>query len=226
MNFSYTLQFADGTGSSSTSGANLIASGNPNLRSTIPLDFDQRHQIVGNFDFRYDQGAAYNGPVLFGKQIFADAGFNITGRAGSGTPYSGQSNIVPTQFSGVQGNNPILQGSINGARKPWQVRFDLRVDKNFMLAIGKKNEEGVRSKKRLNVYLQVLNLLNTKNVLNVYRATGDPTDDGYLSSAIAQQQLSQVASRQSFIDMYNVHLANPGNFSIPRRTRIGLSLDF
>jgi hypothetical protein len=226
MNFSYTLQFADGTGSSSTSGANLIASGNPNLRSTIPLDFDQRHQIVGNFDFRYDQGAAYNGPVLFGKQIFADAGFNITGRAGSGTPYSGQSNIVPTQFSGVQGNNPILQGSINGSRKPWQVRFDLRVDKNFMLAIGKKNEEGVRSKKRLNVYIQVLNLLNTKNVLNVYRATGDPTDDGYLSSAIAQQQLSQVASRQSFIDMYNVHLANPGNFSIPRRTRIGLSLDF
>lgn len=226
MNFSYTLQFADATGSSSTSGANLINSGNPNLRATIPLDYDQRHAIVGTFDFRYDEGAAYNGPVLFNKQIFANSGFNVTAKAGSGTPYSGQSNITPTQFSGVSGNNPILQGSINGARKPWQVKFDLRVDKNFMVAMGKKNEEGVRSKKRLNVYLQVLNVLNTKNVMDVYRATGDPTDDGYLSSSIAQLQLSQVISRQSFIDMYNVHLINPTNYSLPRRVRIGLSLDF
>ncbi|MCC7050477.1 MAG: TonB-dependent receptor, partial [Bacteroidia bacterium] len=160
MNFNYTLQFADGTGSSAASANNLINSGVPNLRSTYPLDFDARHQFTGNFDFRYDNGGAYNGPVLFDKQIFADAGFNVTAKAGSGTPYSAQSNIVPTQFSGIQGNNPILLGSINGARKPWQYRFDVRIDKNFKIALGKKNEEGTRSKQNLNIYVQILNILN------------------------------------------------------------------
>ena len=48
----YTLQFADGTGSSSTSVVNLIQSGNPNLRTAIPLSFDVRHQIQTTFDFR------------------------------------------------------------------------------------------------------------------------------------------------------------------------------
>ena len=37
---SYTLQFASGTGSSATEGVNLLISGQPNLRATIPLDFE------------------------------------------------------------------------------------------------------------------------------------------------------------------------------------------
>ena len=41
MTANYTLQFADGTGSSSTSAGSLVGTGQPNLRSTIPLSFDQ-----------------------------------------------------------------------------------------------------------------------------------------------------------------------------------------
>jgi len=32
----------------------------------------------------------------------------------------------------------------------------------------------------------VLNLLNTRNILNVYNYTGNPEDDGYLSSTLGQ----------------------------------------
>ena len=59
---SYTLQFASGTGSSATEGVNLLISGQPNLRATIPLDFDQRHSLLGNLDFRFFSGKR---PIVF-----------------------------------------------------------------------------------------------------------------------------------------------------------------
>ena len=58
----YTLQFAEGSGSSAGSGANLANSGQPNLRVTLPLDYDQRHNMVFTFDYRFGQGKDYKGP--------------------------------------------------------------------------------------------------------------------------------------------------------------------
>ena len=60
----YTLQFADGTGSSTTDGENLVSSGVPNLRTIHPLDFDQRHTITLNMDYRFGVGTDYHGPRL------------------------------------------------------------------------------------------------------------------------------------------------------------------
>ena len=37
MSANYTLQFANGTGSSSSSALSLVNTGQPNLRTTIPL---------------------------------------------------------------------------------------------------------------------------------------------------------------------------------------------
>jgi hypothetical protein len=42
---SYTLQFANGTGSNPETARALIQSGQPNLRNLIPLDFDRRHAL-------------------------------------------------------------------------------------------------------------------------------------------------------------------------------------
>ena len=74
----YTLQFADGTGSSATSGQSLVETGQPNLRTTIPLSYDQRHAISASVDYRYGQGKNYNGPVWFGSKVFQNAGANLT----------------------------------------------------------------------------------------------------------------------------------------------------
>ena len=68
MKASYTLQFAEGTGSSATSGYNLISTGQPNLRTIYPLDYDQRHAFSVVFDFRYGSGKNYNGPVIKRKK--------------------------------------------------------------------------------------------------------------------------------------------------------------
>ena len=58
MSTSYTLQFADGTGSSSTSQLNLVGSGQPNLRAIIPLSYDSRHNFKVVLDYRFDDRMA------------------------------------------------------------------------------------------------------------------------------------------------------------------------
>ncbi|MGY8988729.1 MAG: TonB-dependent receptor domain-containing protein, partial [Flavobacteriales bacterium] len=118
MTTNYTLQFADGTGSSASSGESLANTGQPNLRTTIPLAFDQRHALSTSVDYRYRSGDKYTGPVLFGKKILEDAGMNVMMSAGSGTPYSRQSNITQEAADGIN-DRSILAGSLNGSRLPW-----------------------------------------------------------------------------------------------------------
>lgn len=232
---SYTLQFADGTGSnaSTTNGAaNLVSAGQPNLRTTIPLDFDQRHSIVANVDYRFGSGANYHGPLWTSKKnpeksvrILDNVGANMVFRAGSGTPYSSQSNATPEGQFGVQSRSN-LDGTINGSRLPWQVRIDLRIDKNIDLTWGGNDKGEGQKMANLNIYLQVLNVLNTKNVLSVYRYTGNATDDGYMTAAETQSLINAANDPMSFRDLYSVKINDPSHYSIPRRIRIGVMLDF
>ena len=209
LNANYTLQFADGTGSSSTSGANIARSGQPNLRYILPLTFDSRHQVVMNMDYRYGGGAAYNGPVWFGKRVLENAGLNVVLNANSGTPYTRRS----LAFGLTDGVTPIT-GNINGSRLPWSFRIDATANKMWNF------NEGPFS--NFEVYVQLLNVLNTQNTLGVYSYTGSPSDDGYLSSPQGQNAIQFQTNAQSFADLYNISLANPGLFSLPRRIRLGI----
>ena len=224
----YTLQFADGSGSNANSGANLAGSDQPNLRITLPLDYDQRHTITLNFDYRFGEGKDYKGPQFNRKkkgeqqtvQVFQNMGANLIFRIGSGTPYTRDVAASPI------GGRSQINGSINGSYKPWQFRTDLRVDKNIALTLGKKDGD---KKKRadLNIYLQVLNLLNTRNILGVYNFTGNPDDDGYLSSSQGQLFVNNnPTTATSFTDQYNIYTNNPNNYGRPRVIRIGLTLSF
>ncbi len=58
------------------------------------MNYDQRHRIVFNVDYRYGQGEAYNGPMIGKSQIFANTGFNLITNLGSGTPFTSQ--VFPT----------------------------------------------------------------------------------------------------------------------------------
>ena len=77
MRASYTLQFADGTGSDPNAAARLIATDQPNLRTIYPYNYDQRHQIIVASDYRYGSGKNYNGPRIAGKEIFKNTGANL-----------------------------------------------------------------------------------------------------------------------------------------------------
>jgi outer membrane receptor protein involved in Fe transport len=225
---SYTMQFADGTGSNEESASALIRSGQPNLRTTNPLSFDRRHAISTVVDYRFDSGKRYNGPVITRKlsdgteksiKLLESTGVNFTFRGGSGVPYSKSSTVYASLLTG----GAILQGSLNGSRLPWQFAIDARIDRDINLSFGK--DEGKKDV-YMNVYVQVLNVLNTKNVMGVYRATGNPDDDGYLSAAEYQTQINDQNDPQAYRDLYYIAVNNPYNYSLPRRIRVGVMLNF
>lgn len=235
MSASYTLQFADGTGADNTSAYNLVNYGQPNLRVLVPLTADQRHQFNLFFDYGYASGAAYNGPTVRGKngkeiQILSNAGFTTTMYGGSGFPYSRSSAIV-SEVAQTDFSRSIMEGSINGSRLPWQFNIDLRVYKGFDVFYGKEEKDALGGSRRksinMEVYLQVLNLFNFKNVTSVYRYSGNANDDGFLIDPQTQAYIdNRIPDADAFREMYAMKVANPYNYAMPRRIRLGLLVNF
>jgi hypothetical protein len=101
-----------------------------------------------------------------------------------------------------------------------------------MIKWGSKNEaneslwkEGQKTS-TLNVYLQVLNVLDRQNVQSVYAYTGNADDDGFLTSQAFQDVIRQQINEESFRDQYAIRLQNMYNFELPRRIRLGVMLNF
>ena len=59
----------------------------------------------------------------------------------------------------------------------------MKVNKEFEIKWSDKKSS------HLNVYVQVQNLLNAQNIISVYRATGNPEDDGYLTASASQNAI-------------------------------------
>jgi len=217
---SYTLQFAEGTGSDAQSQNNLIAAGQPNLRTIFPYSYDQRNQLTLSMDYRYGEGKDYNGPVIAGKDIFKNTGANLVGNFSSGTPYNAGDFIVGKAF--ITPGSERLKGTVNGSRKPYNFRVNLQVDKNITLKFGKEKKKSAN----MNVYINVQNLLNRKNVLDVYKTTGTADDDGYLNAAQFQNNIANQLDEQSFRQYYAMKVNDPFMYGLPRTIRLGVKLDF
>lgn len=220
MQLSYTLQFAEGTGSNYNSGrgllTNLIQEGLPNLRYVTYLNVDSRHNMALNANYRYGAG---EGPVVKGKNILQNAGANLILRTRSGEPY--------TRYSDALGQTVI--GGVNGARLPWHFSADLRVDKDFALNFSKKNQEtvpGVKPKRQhfVKAIVMVNNLFNTREVLGVWGYTGRTDDNGYLVSSFGRQFVPQQISPQSYTDLFRIYANNPGFLNYART--VGLSVEY
>lgn len=221
MTAAYTLQFADGTGSDATSASSLVQAGLPNLRTITPYSFDQRHAFAITADYRYGEGEDYNGPVIGGFKLLENTGLNIVTNIYSGSPYSNQTFITD---EGIGNLNAGLNGTLNGSRLPWSYRLDLQLDRTFNIEFGK--DENKKKVTFLNVYIRVTNLFNQFNILNVYRATGNWNDDGYLAAASSQTSIQNQLDEAAFRDYYTMKIQNPNNISSPRTIRLGVKFDF
>jgi hypothetical protein len=228
MTLAYTLQFAEGTGSSATSQRGLLASGLPNLRVVQPLDIDSRHTIVLNADYRLGADSGRMGPRIGKIYPFKSTGINFTFAGRSGEPYTraAQVSSLTNGFSGA-----AIEGSLNGSRRPWTVNLDTRIDKDItFFGKGKKLEDGSREKGkafRVNLYAYSQNLLNTRNVLALYGYTGSADNDGYVASPQGKVFASTIStSAQSWENYYNIAVLNPGRFVNPRRIYVGFNFNF
>ena len=211
MNLSYSLQFANGTGSSAKTAINLIKQGEPNLRSTLPLSFDQRHTIKATVDYAYASGKAYNGPVLLGKDILENSGVTFIFLYNTGTPYSRK-----------DPRTDYLLGSMNGSRIPSIFRTDMKVYRNFSLNQGKEKKHPMS----LQVYLDVFNLFNAFNVKKVFAYTGNADDDAYLTTAKNQAQIDSQVDSYAYSNYYSMNISMLDYYQAPRTIRLGLTLNF
>lgn len=200
----YTMQSARGSGSGENTGFRSSWLGYADTKFNAPLNFDQRHTINANVDIRNSKG---EGPSVGGMNILENAGVNFQMSAGSGLPFT-PTTVIPIQVDGVpQGRVTARRNSQN---MPWTFRIDLKADKTI----------NVYNNMTLNVYVQVLNLLDRKNVQNVFTATGDADNDGFLSSAAG----ADLSTRE--LQQYQVRYKNGFFYDTPRQVRLGLLFTF
>lgn len=215
LSATYTLQFADGSGSDANSSRGINNRGI--IRNLIPLSFDERHRITAVIDYRYGKGGNYNGPQIGGVDIFANTGINFNIAAVSGKPYTRRD--VVRQFGGAG-----FKGAINGSRLPWTFNVDMRLDKRFDVKVSDTRTMS------FNAYFRVQNLFDIRNVRNVFSFTGDPEDDGYLISNFGTDRIDQISSQErnteAFLASYNWRLDSFANFQLPRRIYLGIIMDF
>jgi len=210
----YALQFTEGTGSNPTSSTAVATE---ELKYVFALDFDQRHTFYANIDYRFESGEDYNGPKIGNFEVLANTGLSVSLDANSGRPYTKK------QIPGGIGNSfqdRITEGSINGARTPWNVLLGMKLDRSFVLRKNSKNPL------YLNIYLRITNLLNTQNVFAVYAATGSPSDDGFLTNANSPGPGFASSQPESYEILYDLVMESPFNISRPRRIFLGLSFAF
>jgi outer membrane receptor protein involved in Fe transport len=220
----YALSDARGTGNAS--GSNWVAVSDatnarfPNF--TVPLSYNQTHR--GNLTLDYRWGKGEGGPILEGMGVYLlmsfNSGHNYTkvvepSSLGQASPW----NVATVPLIDIRSSRP--EEPPNASTTPWIFNIDLNWNKVFYLP-GMSCE----------LYVNVLNLLNSKQVINVYPTTGTPTDDGWLKSANATAY-KQIPYYEAFYRAINIdnrwafaQSALGDVYGPPRQIRIGARIEF
>lgn len=207
MRANYTLSYANGTGSGATTARYIVWIDETPPNFISPLEFDQRHKINVSLDYSLGQG---EGPTMVGTKLLQNFGFNVLFTAGSGFPYTGVQYPIPVNAARA----PLPRGGVNEDRMPWTNRVDVRVQRRFRVADGAN----------LTAFLWMQNIFNTVNVQNVYRYSGLPDDDGFLSTAGGIQFIESAQPVSE--TLYRFRNRSLSSFGLPRLTRLGVRLDF
>lgn len=180
--------------------------GNPFVGATEALVRTHPHRLTVQVNGRLDQEA---GPRLLGWHPLALTTASLAAQARSGFRYSQP--LSPFPFF-LPTEDPLVT-EVNGATMPWTYRVDLRLEKTFRW----------QQRRALTVFLWFENLLDTQNVVEVYEATGEPDDDGWLDTVEGRSFIGENPTLAAF---YRLRLPDPAHYGLPRLVRLGLRLGF
>lgn len=213
MGIKYTLSFAAGTGSFANTQQNIAWTAGHAPKLTAPLDFDQRHDLIGNLDYRL---GAKQGPKLGETYILENFGLNVVARAASGTPYTP---AVPYDEVTLAAVSPTPAATRNSVYGPWTYTIDLKVERSF--AVGAH---------MITPYVWVKNLLDTKNAYVVYESSGRSNSTGFLDTPAGQDfvNANSAPGLGGFTgeQLYDLKQNNPLNYGNPRMILFGLRASF
>ncbi len=226
VNAALTFQDAQGTGSFPNSARGIV--GAPLDGVTIfkpqyisPLEYNNSFRGNLNLDYRFGKD---DGPKILSE-------FGISGLLtfNSGHPFTiGKGGA---DLEGDARDRSPLQ-ALNSSTTPWVFQFDLRIDKTINLF----------DKLNANIYVNVINLFDTKNIENVFLRTGSTSDDGYISDPALGGKLVETYGpeyaalyRAINIDYYeqwqNAAFGAPITtaplfYGPPRQIRLGIRLEY
>jgi len=186
----------------------------------MPLYYQNRHRGSVVLDYRFGEND--------GGMLFSDFGFNLQYKFNSGHPFTlsdgglGQrSSDSGALLDDARAREP--QEPIGQSQTPWNYLLNLKVEKGFRVG-------GVK----LKAFMYVENLMDTKNVINVYSRSGNAYEDGYLTDPSLSAGIT-AAQGQLYTDLYrNINLGNRQHFmndfaqdvfGLPRVTKFGISVD-
>ncbi len=222
---SYTFSDAQGTGSFPNSAVGAIELDDPVPTVVAPLDFAQKHRGSISFDYRFGRGDG--GPIL------ERLGVNLLFTFNSGHPFTRSTGGVgqqgPDQGGLLNNGDPrgrVALENLGASTTPWVSNLDLRIDKTVSLGPVEAN-----------FYIYSQNVLNTRNVLNVYQRTGNAFDDGFLTNPDLSQDivasggepyvfLYELVNLQNRQHQWQLNGFNQDLFGRPRELRFGVSLEY
>jgi len=192
----------------------------PPIPYTItPFDYDQtqRGSLLASLRFNADDGEIFNG-----FECSTLATFN------SGRRFT---SIEPMQFTGSSspwniGVRPLSDVRIafptetnNASSTPWFWNVDLHVGKSIVI-----------EPTQIQFFINILNVFNTRHILNVYPQTGDTRDDGWFQSPRSEPYKAFLGYEQFYraINLENrwAYMGATGNdiYGSPRQIRFGMTV--
>lgn len=219
----YTLSDARGTGTEARSafGALEMGAGGRYPSFISPLEFNQTHRGTILLDYQFARGDG--GPILEGLGanvlLTFNSGHNYTKiqeplELGQANPW----NVGVRPYIDPRTRKPVEP--LNNSTTPWVFNVNLNVNKVFYLGA-----------QTIELYVNVMNLLNTRQVINVYGSTGTAQDDGWLRSPLAAgfYEIPHYVDFYRAINLQNrwAYMIATGNdlYGPPRQIRVGLRLE-
>ncbi len=204
MAVNYTFALAEGTGSSVQSSTTATFRNNSGEIPKViaPLDFDQRHTGTVNVGFNTSRDQL---------GLLENVSLNVLASFHSGTPYT------PLQSQDLlagTSNYGDTRGYVNSAYGPGGFLINLKLEKEFQFG-----------NFSLRPYVWVENLLDSDNIINVYRSTGSAYTAGYLNTDEGKKIVASRPDPAAYSADYASLERDPSNFGIPRTIRLGARMN-
>ena len=213
-----------GTGSNEFSNLGTIEQYGYRIVKEHPLDYSHSHRGFVLVDYSRKEGE--------GGWLFENSGINLLFSFSSGHPYTRVQPLKSTYLPYIQGVYYMkdlrfrkTSDPLNSSRTPWLNRLDLSLYKSF------------RIYKQVNAtfFIRITNLLNTKNTLNVYEATGSSTYDGFINDPLKTGGFVDIYGER-MIDIYRAINIQNGQaywdylgkelYNHPRQIFVGLRFNY
>jgi hypothetical protein len=218
-NASLSFQDAQGSGSFPNSNWGIVLGSSDTIYTpqyVSPLSYNNMVKGSVNIDYRF--GKNDGGPIL--QELGASLLFTFN----SGHPYTRSTFDAPGNGD-PRSRYPTQP--LNSSTTPWVSQVNLRIDKTIHLV----------DQLSATFSLFIINLLDAKNVDNVWLGTGSADDDGYLSDPARAAQLTQ-AYGPRYVDMYReiaigygspdsaTGFMSPYFYGAPRQIRLSIRLEY